>query len=118
MTPINRNRFKKTAKRVKCKRSLPRPSKDKRFSTPWDQAAAWYDALVGDQGSDYQQEVIMPGAWRLLEMEKGSSVLDLACGQGVFSRFMNERGVQVEGLDVSKGLIRYASDRSPKKINY
>ncbi len=118
MAPFNRNRVKKSVKKDKPKRSSPISSRTRRFSNLWDQAASWYDNLVGDQGSEYQKEVLMPGAWRLLGLKKRDSVLDLACGQGVFSRFLNERGIQVEGLDISDELIHYAKGRSSQEIIY
>tara|TARA_B100000686_G_C16752452_1_gene953388 strand:+ start:1331 stop:2155 length:825 start_codon:yes stop_codon:yes gene_type:complete len=84
----------------------------------WDQSAQWYDALVGDRGSDYQKEVVLPGAWRLLDLKKGYSALDIGCGQGVFSRYLDERGVKVEGIDVSSELVGFARKRSPGRIHY
>ncbi len=54
----------------------------------------------------------MPGAYRLLDMKKGRKVLDLACGQGVFSRFLSQKGLKVTGLDASESLIQYAKSRS------
>lgn len=87
-----------------------------RGSTAWDQAARWYDALVGDHGSDYQKDIIMPGAIKLMNMKKGDRVLDLACGQGVFSRYLSAKGMRVEGLDVSEELLRLARARSKPSI--
>ena len=58
----------------KAKSSSQRSSKNKKFSTLWDQVAAWYDVLVGDQGNDYHKSVIMPGAWRLLDLNKKNSL--------------------------------------------
>ena len=84
----------------------------------WDQVAAWYDALVGDGGNDYQKEVVLPGAWRLLELRESDSALDIACGQGVFCRYLHERKIKVEGLDVSEVLTRFSIRRSSKKINF
>ena len=60
----------------------------------------------------------MPGAFRLLDPEKGAKILDLACGQGVFSRYLASRGIQVEGLDSSRELIQYARSRSKSNIPY
>ena len=59
-----------------------------RKSTLWDQASRWYDSLVGMSGSDYHQTIVMPGVLKMLELKPGRRVLDLACGQGVFSRFL------------------------------
>lgn len=89
-----------------------------RESTAWDLAARWYDALVGDHGSDYQKDIIMPGATKLMNLKKGSRILDLACGQGVFSRYLSAKGMQVEGLDVSEELIQRARTRSKPSINF
>ena len=89
-----------------------------RESTLWDQAARWYDALVGTHGSDFQKDIIMPGAMKLLDVKKGSRVLDLACGQGVFSRYLCSKGMQVEGLDSSEELIRFARSRSKPAIKF
>lgn len=89
-----------------------------RESTAWDQAARWYDALVGDHGSDYQKDIIMPGATKLMKLKKGHRVLDLACGQGVFSRYLLAKGMQVEGLDTSEELLKLARTRSKPGIRF
>ena len=46
--------------------------------------AEWYDRLVGDEGSEYHREVVLPGVVRLLALPRGASVVDVACGQGSF----------------------------------
>ena len=86
--------------------------------TLWDQASRWYDSLVGSQGTDFQKDIIMPGVLRLLDVAKKDRVLDLACGQGVFSRYLSQRGVNVEGLDSSSELLKYARTRSGSAIRY
>jgi len=93
-------------------RSAPRQAPERAELTDWDQAARWYDALVGQEGSDFQKDIIMPGVHRLLGLKKGDRVLDLACGQGVFSRFLSQKGLKVIGLDASEALIRHARSRS------
>tara|TARA_Y100000588_G_scaffold87527_1_gene93272 strand:- start:738 stop:1016 length:279 start_codon:yes stop_codon:yes gene_type:complete len=66
--------------------------------TLWDQASRWYDSLVGTQGTGFQKDIIMPGVVKMLRAKKGDRILDLACGQGVFSRFLSRKGMRVEGL--------------------
>jgi SAM-dependent methyltransferase len=39
--------------------------------------------------------------WRLLELEPGSEVLDLACGHGRIANRLAERGARVTGLDAT-----------------
>ena len=60
----------------------------------------------------------MPGVLRLLDVAKKARVLDLACGQGVFSRYLSQKGVNVEGLDSSAELLKYARARSGSVIRY
>jgi ubiquinone/menaquinone biosynthesis C-methylase UbiE len=102
------------------KRKDPNPRKKTSDEKPatWDQVAAWYDALVGDSGSDYHKEVIMPGVYKLLDLDEKSKVLDLACGQGVFCRYLSKKRFSVHGVDVSKELIERARSRSDELIQY
>ena len=86
--------------------------------TVWDQAARWYDSVVGEEGSYYQKEVIIPRTLEMLDLQKGDRVLDLACGQGVFSRFLYSKGIKAEGLDSSGELIRCAQSRSDQGIPF
>lgn len=97
----------------------PRRGPGSAGSAVWDQAARWYDSLVGFKGSEYQQNIVFPGAWQLLELKPGAEVLDLACGQGAFSRYLAQKGMKVTGLDVSQELIHLAQKRqTTKKIRF
>ena len=111
---------KKTRQSGKLKKTSPLRGKpaSKKPSSVWDQAAQWYDALVGLKGSEYQQAVIFPGALQLMQLKKGETVLDLACGQGVFSRYLSQRKMKVTGLDTSEEMIRFAQSRSDSSIRY
>lgn len=95
-----------------------RTSSGGRKPTLWDQASRWYDSLVGMSGSDYHQTIVMPGVLKMLELKPGRRVLDLACGQGVFSRFLLGKKIKPEGLDSSEELLRMARSRSEKSIPY
>ncbi len=109
---------KKKNENNKTRRNPRRAVKGHGSVSAWDQAARWYDALVGMKGSEYQRQVVMPGVWRLLGMKKGDKMLDLACGQGVFSRFARTKGIKVTGVDNSSELIRHAIGRSGAGIEY
>ena len=85
----------------------------KKHDTSWNEVSGWYDRLVGESGSDYHQQVIIPGACRMLDPKKGEKILDVGCGQGVFARKLAERGAEVTGIDASKNLIKLAQKRSP-----
>ncbi len=87
-------------------------------ATHWGDVADWYDRLVGEGGSEYQKHVVFPGVLRLLGDVKGAEVLDVACGQGAFSRILHERGAKVTGVDAALELIRKARQRSDAPIEY
>jgi SAM-dependent methyltransferase len=57
----------------------------------------FYEDFLGDEQSDTETELI----WRLLELEPGMEVLDLACGHGRIANRLAERGARVTGLDAT-----------------
>jgi len=105
------------ARRPSASASGRKPSSQK-TSAVWDQAAQWYDALVGLKGSEYQQSLIFPCAYRLMALKKGDAVLDLACGPGGFSRYLAQKKVKITGLDTSEEMIRFARSRSEAAVRF
>jgi ubiquinone/menaquinone biosynthesis C-methylase UbiE len=75
--------------------------------TSWQKVGKWYSNLVGDSGHYYHQHVILPNLFRLMNLGVNSSVLDLACGQGILGRCMPE-GTKYMGLDAARNLIEEA----------
>ena len=116
----------------------PRPklnsSKQSAQSTSWGAVANWYDELLdGNPGASgsvagnggagatsdtYQSAVILPNLTRLLEPKAGMTILDLACGQGYFSRAWAEAGAKVIASDISKELVDIAIKKGGKNISY
>lgn len=87
-------------------------------STSWGKVANWYDKLLENEGDTYQKTLILPNLLRLLEIKKGETVLDLACGQGFFARAFKKEGVKVIGVDISNELIAIAKKHSSQSIEY
>jgi len=83
----------------------------KAVPTSWDNVAAWYDRLVGETGSDYHRNVLLPTAMDMLAPRPGVRILDLCCGQGVLSRMLAGAGAQVVGVDASSALVSAARAR-------
>jgi ubiquinone/menaquinone biosynthesis C-methylase UbiE len=94
------------------------PAKQTTPPTDWADVADWYDQLVGDEGSEYHQKVIFPGVVRLLALQPGDAVLDVACGQGALCRVLAGRGATATGVDAAEPLIKAARQRSDPSITF
>lgn len=94
-------------------------------STSWGSVASWYDEHLEKNNDTYHEKVVYPNLLRILGDVQGKRVLDLACGQGQFSRYMRDRGAFVTGVDIGKELILLAEasnksvkDKGTHKIVY
>lgn len=86
---------------------------DKNAKTSWGSVADWYaEHLMGDD--TYHAKVVAPNLLRVLNLHKGS-VLDLACGEGYFTRLIADEGAKVTGADISQELIDAA--RAQDSVN-
>ena len=86
----------------------------------WNANAEWWDDRIGD-GNAFQLELIEPATERLLDIQPGDTVLDIACGAGRFGRRMAELGAHVVAFDFSERFIERAKKRTPpdlKNIEY
>lgn len=83
----------------------------------WGKFSEWYVELL-EQKDTYQKAVILPNLLRLLNIKRGETILDLACGPGFFAREFFKRGARVIGTDASGELIKLAIKNSPKGINF
>lgn len=97
------------------KRRFPKAVKGR---TGWNKVAKSYDRHVGESGSDYHQNIIIPKALEMLKPRKGEKILDIGCGQGVFCRRLADLGVFASGVDSSEELIKLARQRSSNKIKF
>lgn len=78
----------------------------------WDTNAAFWDVQQGDEGNLTQRTLIGPAAERLLALQPGEVVLDLACGTGTMARRMARLGARVVAADFSAGMLERARARS------
>lgn len=77
----------------------------------WDQNAAAWDDYMGEGGL-LQRELIGPATERLLNVQAGQTVLDIACGNGAFSRRLADLGARVVACDFSAVFLERAKARS------
>lgn len=77
----------------------------------WNQKAAFWDNLHGEQGNRFHRELVSPAVERLLALQRGEKVLDVACGNGVMARRLAALGGKVKATDFSPALIERAKLR-------
>jgi ubiquinone/menaquinone biosynthesis C-methylase UbiE len=85
-------------------------------STSWQPVSDWYNSAVGADGHYFHQHVVLPNVLRLMKLQPNSSVLDLACGQGVLARQLPKE-VYYQGYDISRALID-AAKKQDKQENH
>ncbi|HEV3260682.1 MAG TPA: class I SAM-dependent methyltransferase [Gemmataceae bacterium] len=88
-----------------------RPELTAKTQAIWDQNAAWWDDKIGE-GNAFQQQLVGPATERLLEVRPGENVLDLACGNGLFSRRLAQLGGRVLACDFSPSFLERARART------
>src|SRR5258708_5847660 len=76
-----------------------------------DKNATFWDAKMRD-GNDFQRILVGPASERLLNLQPGETVLEIACGNGVFARRMAQLGVHVIATDFSEQLLEHARART------
>ena len=73
----------------------------------WDELATFWDGRM-DAGATWQGHLIQPAVERLLRLEPGERVLEIACGNGSFARRMSELGASVLATDFSERMLERA----------
>lgn len=86
-------------------------------NTSWGGVSKWYDGVVNDNDS-YQQKVILPNLIRISDLKKGDVVLDIACGQGLFSHETSKHVSYVTGFDIAGDLIDIANKHAGKNEKF
>lgn len=84
--------------------------------TSWNKVSKWYGKSVGDKGSFFHQNIVIPKSLELLDLQPGSSLIDLACGQGVLARQI-PKNIPYLGVDLSVDLIDEARRRDQSPIH-
>ncbi|HET7481014.1 MAG TPA: class I SAM-dependent methyltransferase [Rubrobacteraceae bacterium] len=79
----------------------------------WERKADFWDERMGD-GNLFQRVLVGPATERLLGIKPGERVLDVACGNGVFSRRLAALGARVVATDFSEKFIELARARTER----
>ncbi len=86
-------------------------------NTSWGNVADWYFSYLKDE-DNYQSQVIAPNLLRVMNIQEGEHILDLACGTGFFSELFHAQGGKVVGVDIGKELIELARTHASKDITF
>lgn len=82
----------------------------------WNQNAAFWDVRGGDDGLSMQRTLIDPVMERLLALQPGDRMLEIACGNGAFARRMARQGTNVIACDLSASFIELARARTTENV--
>src|SRR5579859_5686634 len=77
----------------------------------WERKAAFWDERMAD-GNQFQRILVGPSSERLLQMRPGQQILEIACGNGVFSRRLAALAAQVVATDFSRTFLQRAQART------
>ena len=83
---------------------------------------SWFDTsyyhLLYKHRNYKEAEFFIKNIVAYLNLEKDDSILDLACGKGRHSIFLNSLGYHVTGLDLSKNSIEHAKTHESSSLHF
>ena len=83
---------------------------------------SWFDTsyyhILYKQRDYKEAEVFIKNIVNYLNLDKDDSILDLACGKGRHSIFLNTLGYNVTGLDLSKNSIEHAKTHESNSLHF
>lgn len=83
--------------------------------TSWEEVSGWYDDHLAEDDT-YHNKVVLPNMLRMLDLKETETVLDLACGQGFFTKHLLTQSSHVVASDLSPSLVEIAAKKNPKAI--
>lgn len=85
----------------------------------WEQKAEFWDSMMGEAGNLFNLKLVAPAAEKLLNLQAGEIILDVACGNGIFARRLVQLGGRVTAVDFSANMLELARAREhADKIRY
>ena len=91
-------------------------SSKKDWFTDWFNTKYYH--ILYQHRDDYEAQVFMTNLVKYLEIPKGNSILDLACGKGRHSIFLNSLDYKVTGADLSINSIKHASESKNESLDF
>lgn len=92
------------------------------MKTQSDWFTSWFDTpyyhILYKDRDDTDARIFMQNITQFLKLPSTTHILDLACGKGRHSLFLNSLGFKVTGLDLSENNIEFANQFSNNKLNF
>jgi len=92
------------------------------MNTSTDWFASWFDTdfyhTLYKHRDDKEAQLFMTNLVAFLELKKGTKILDLACGKGRHSVFLNSLGFDVIGADLSQNSIDFAKQYENETLEF
>lgn len=89
-------------------------------TTQW--YASWFDTpfyhILYKDRNHHEAQRFMDNLTKYLSLSPDSKILDLACGRGRHSRYLNSLGYRVTGVDISKNNIAHAKQFETEKLHF
>jgi SAM-dependent methyltransferase len=87
---------------------------------------AWYKKWFGSpfykllyqNRDEYEAQEFLEHLLGYLQPPAGSSMLDIACGEGRFARQLNDHGFDVTGIDISAESIKIAKENEGERLHF
>lgn len=83
----------------------------------WETNAKYWDEAMGDDSNFFHCEKVRPYTEKLLDVQFGDHILDIACGNGNFSERMAQQGANIVAFDYSPKMIMLAKRRRNKYLH-
>jgi SAM-dependent methyltransferase len=77
----------------------------------WEENADFWDERMGEHSNRFHREIVRPDTEILLSVNKNEKILDIACGNGNFSKRLVKLGAYVTAFDYSEKMIQNAKKR-------
>lgn len=92
------------------------------MKTTSDWFTSWFDTpyyhILYKDRDDTDARIFMQNITSFLDLKSETHILDLACGKGRHSVFLNSLGYKVTGADLSENNIAHASSFAKERLNF
>lgn len=83
----------------------------------WNDNAVYWDRYMGDESNEFHREVVRPKVTELLDLKENDYILDIACGNGNYSKYLAQRGIKVVAFDYSSRMVELAKKRQHQYLD-